>query len=79
MALYIRNKSVDQLAERLRKALRVHTKTDAVRTALKHELERIENAMPLRDRVREIQMSLGIGGRASGFDHKAFSDSLYDE
>jgi antitoxin VapB len=79
MPLYIRDNSVDQLAERLRKALRVHTKTDAVRTALKHELERIENATPMGDRVREIQMSLGIGGRTGGFDHKAFSDSLYGE
>ncbi len=79
MALYIRDDSVDQLAERLRKALSAPTKTDAVRTALKHELARIENATPLRDRVKEIQMSLGIDGRTDGFDQKAFSDSLYDE
>ena len=79
MPLYIRDDGVDQLAERVRKALSAPTKTDAVRTALKHELARIENALPLRERIREFQISLGINGRSNDFDHKAFSDSLFDE
>ena len=78
MPLYIRDDLVDKLARRVSKALKV-TKTDAVRLSLKHELERIDNAIPLVVRIKEIQDAVGINGRIGDFDAKAFSDSLNDE
>ena len=53
MPLNIRNDTVNQLAEKL--AVRKHmSKTDAVRT-LENELRRLDEAMPLRMRLRPLQ------------------------
>ena len=54
MPLNIRNEEVDRLAVRLaaRKGL---NKTDAVKLALENELRRLEEAVPLKDRLRPIQ------------------------
>jgi len=45
---------IDQLAEKLAARLRT-TKTEAVRTALENELRRIDEAVPLRERLRPLQ------------------------
>jgi antitoxin VapB len=79
MPLYIRDESVDALAERVKIAMKSTSKTEAVRTALRHELERLDQATPLRVRIKRLQESLGINGRTEGFDQKAFSDSLYED
>jgi antitoxin VapB len=47
----IRDSSVDDLAEQLRVRLGARTKTDAVRTALEHELERVKADTPLREKL----------------------------
>lgn len=78
MALNIRNKEVDLLAERLAKKQHV-TKTEAVRAALENELRRIEAPVPLRERLRELQQRVaarpGTGLKAD----KAFYDELSGE
>jgi antitoxin VapB len=51
MPLNIRSRVVNQLAERLA-AGRQTSKTDAVRIALENELRRLDEAVPLRDRLR---------------------------
>jgi antitoxin VapB len=54
MPLNIRSETVNQLAGKL--AARKHTtKTDAVRTALENELRRLDQAVPLRERLRPLQ------------------------
>lgn len=54
MALNIRNEAVNQLAGKL--AARKHVnKTDAVKLALENELRRLEEALPLRERLRPLQ------------------------
>ena len=54
MPLNIEAESIDQLAEKL--AARLHTtKTEAVRKALENELRRIDEAVPLRERLRPLQ------------------------
>src|SRR5215472_12130545 len=54
MPLNIRSEAVNQLAERL--ATRKHTsKTEAVRIALENELQRLDKAIPLRERLRALQ------------------------
>jgi antitoxin VapB len=54
MPLNIRNEVVNQLAERLASRKRIN-KTDAVRIALENELRRLDEAVPLRDRLRPLQ------------------------
>ena len=54
MPLNIRNEAVNQLAEKLAARKRMN-KTDAVRTALENELRRLDEAVPLRERLRPLQ------------------------
>jgi len=54
MALNIPNEVVDQLAEGLAARGQIY-KTDAVRIALENELRRLDEAVPLRDRLRPLQ------------------------
>ena len=71
----IRNEAVNQLAEKL--AARRHVnKTDAVRMALENELRRLDEAVPLRERVRYLQDRV-LSRRSTGLEaHKAFYDEL---
>ena len=78
MALNIRSRQVDMLAERLAAQKRV-TKTEAVRIALENELQRSggnvplwEKLKPLRDRVAALE-STGLPA------DKAFFDALSGE
>ena len=75
MALDIRREEVKRLAQTLaaRKGI---DKTDAVKLALENELERLDQATPLRERLRPIQepvMARPATGRGAD---KAFYDEL---
>jgi antitoxin VapB len=73
--LNIRSEIVSQLAERLAARKGVN-KTDAVRTALENELRRLDEAMPLRDRLRSLQERV-LSRPATGQEaDKAFYDEL---
>ena len=75
MPLNIRSEIVNQLAERLA-ARRQVNKTDAVRIALQNELRRLDEAVPLRDRVRLLQERV-LRRPATGMEaDKAFYDEL---
>jgi antitoxin VapB len=75
MPLNIRSEIVNQLAERL--AARRHVnKTDAVRIALENELRRLDEPVPLRDRLRVLQQRV-LSRPATGMEaDKAFYDEL---
>ena len=75
MPLNIRSEAVNQLAEKL--AARKHTsKTDAVRMALENELRRLDEAVPLRERLRPLQDRV-MSRPATGLEaDKPFSDEL---
>ena len=75
MPLNIRSEAVNQLAEKL--ASRQHTsKTEAVRTALENELQRLDKAIPLRERLRALQERV-LRRPATGLEaDKAFYDEL---
>ncbi|MGH7113084.1 MAG: type II toxin-antitoxin system VapB family antitoxin [Stellaceae bacterium] len=75
MPLNIRSEIVNRLAERL--AARSHTnKTEAVRIALENELRRLDQAIPLRDRLRPLQDRV-LSRPATGLEaDKAFYDEL---
>ena len=75
MPLNIRNEAVNELAKKLavRKQL---NKTEAVKLALENELRRIEEAVPLRERLRPLQQRI-LARPATGLKaDKAFFDEL---
>ncbi len=80
MPLYVKDKDVDRLAERLA-ALQRTSKTEVVRQALTHELERLEGIPSLVDQglafVRALHARAApVQGLAAD---KTFIDDLYGE
>ncbi len=51
MPLFIRDDDVTTMAEELTRLTKARSKTEAVRTALRHELERTRASLPVRDRL----------------------------
>jgi antitoxin VapB len=75
MPLNIRNEAVNELAEKLAARKRMN-KTDAVRIALENELRRLDEAVPLRDRLRPLQERV-LSRPATGLEaDKEFYDEL---
>jgi antitoxin VapB len=81
MPLYIRNEEVHALAIKLQRQTNAASKTEAVRIALVHELERNRAAAPpLRDRLARLQAEVAkIGLPNPEFDMKKFSDEMWDD
>jgi len=75
MPLNIRDEDANRLAEQL--AARMHsTKTAAVKHALRAELERIEQRVPLRQRLQSLQDRV-MSRAPTGLEaDKAFYDAL---
>jgi antitoxin VapB len=78
MPLNIRNEEVNRLAERLAARKRL-SKTEAVKLALANELRRLEEAVPLRERVRPIQQRIRKRPTTGLEADKAFYDELNGE
>jgi len=75
MPLNIRNEEVNQLAEKL--AARKHVnKTEAVKLALENELHRLDEALPLRERLRPLQQRVLARPATGLLADKAFYDDL---
>jgi antitoxin VapB len=75
MPLNIRSEAVNQLAAKLA-ARAGMSKTDAVRMALENQLQRLDEAVPLRERLRPLQDRV-LGRTATGLEaDKAFYDEL---
>jgi antitoxin VapB len=78
MPLNIRNEEVNRLAEKL--AATTHTnKTEAVKLALRNELERVKKAVPLRERIRPLQKKIASWPSTGLEADKAFYDKLSGE
>jgi len=78
MPLFIRDETVDALAKRLQRHMKAPSKTAAVRAALQNELQRLEQKIPLRERVRKSQdMAAAYGPLDPNFDDKAFMDDMW--
>jgi antitoxin VapB len=79
MALFVKDREVDRLAERLATLQRT-SKTEVVRQALRHELERIEGVPSLVEQGVAFAKALRSRSKiASGQPaDKAFIDGLYD-
>jgi len=74
MPLNIRSEIVNQLAQRLAARTQMN-KTDAVRIALENELHRLDDPVPLRDRLRPLQERV-LNRPATGLEA---DKAIYDE
>lgn len=80
MSLYIRNPEVDALAAELQRVTRARTKTEAVRSALQHELRRAQAALSFDVRNADVmRMADALGDTDAAFDMKAFTDKMWGE
>lgn len=79
MALYVKDPEVDQMAERLSRLARI-SKTEAVRRALRRELEHVEQPSDFVERGMAFTRALEARApRARGEPvDKAWIDSLYE-
>lgn len=79
MPLYVKDQEVDRLAERL-STLRKVSKTEAVRQALTHELERAESEPTLVEKAVAMTRELNRKYSPTGLKaDKAFIDGLYED
>jgi antitoxin VapB len=78
MPLNIRSEEVNLLAERLAGRTR-RSKTEAVRLALENELRRLDEAVPLRERLRPLQARVMARPATGLAADKAFYDDLSEE
>lgn len=80
MPLYVRDDDVDALAVELQKLTKARSKTEAVRQALKHEIERNRASIPLRERLAKLQeRAAAIGLPNPDFDMKKFTDDMWGD
>jgi antitoxin VapB len=80
MALFVRDDEVSAMTAELQELLKISTKTETLRLALQHELQRVRAALPMRERLAKARaIADSIGPSAPDFDQKAFSDELWDE
>ncbi len=78
MPLYIRDDGVDLLASELRDLSGARSKTEAVRSPLTHEIRRIRDQRPVRERLAEaVALARQIGPSRGEFDMKAFTGDLW--
>ncbi len=75
MPLNIRNEDVNRLATKLAKRKRVN-KTEAVRLALENELRRLDEAVPLKERIRHLQEKIRSYTPTGLEADKAFFDEM---
>ena len=76
---FIRDGDVDALAKRVQKVIEAPNKTEAVRIALQHELDRAQTVLPLRDRIKRFaDMGKELGPDDASLDMKKFIDDVWD-
>ena len=80
MALYIRDREVDELAVELQELTKAPTKTEAVRNALKREIERNRAEIPLIERLERVrEKAKRLGFSTGDFNQKKFFDEMWEE
>ncbi|MBB4230729.1 MULTISPECIES: type II toxin-antitoxin system VapB family antitoxin [Rhizobium] len=80
MPLYVRDDDVLAMAAELQKLMKAPSKTEAVRTALRHEIERTRKSMPIRERLaRARAKAQEIGPGDPNFDMKKYTDEMWGD
>jgi antitoxin VapB len=79
MPLYIADPEVGNLAREVQQVTKARTLTDAVRNALRHEIERARALVPLKERLRKCQNDYAaLGPEDPNVDLKAFFDEMWE-
>lgn len=78
MAFHIRDAETDRLARRLSELKGVGL-TEAVRAALRSEVEREEQRLPLIERIRDLQDIVASAGPTGLKADKAWFDEMWGE
>jgi antitoxin VapB len=78
MPLYIKDDATAQLVAQLAK-LRGVSKQDAVKFAVRAELDRAEEAVPLRERFAALRATYSLPASTGEMADKAFFDDLSGE
>ncbi|PKA44729.1 type II toxin-antitoxin system VapB family antitoxin (plasmid) [Rhizobium sullae] len=80
MPLYVRDNDVLALAVELQMLMKAPSKTEAVRIALRHEIERTRKNMPIRERLaRARAKAREIGTGDPDFDMKKYTDEMWGD
>lgn len=81
MSLYIRDNTVDELADEVMRKLGTKTKTEAVRVALQNELNRADDKTSVVDAIRLIRerVAARMGPHKVKFDEKAYMDEMWED
>jgi antitoxin VapB len=78
MPLYIADSEVGDLAREVQRVLKAPTLTEAVRTALQHEMARARAIVPFGERIRKCQDEYAaLGPDDPDVDLKAFFDEMW--
>lgn len=79
MPLYVKDDDVAQLAHQLKEATGARSVTDAVRVALRHELARVRESLPLTGRLdKALAIADAMGPTDPAFDMRRFSDEMWE-
>ncbi len=80
MPLYIRDESVNTLADKVVKTTGIKNKTEAVRLGLISILEKKKKEKSLLEHVYELQAQAKLIGEPDpNFDMKKFTDEMWDD
>jgi antitoxin VapB len=81
MALYIRDPEVDRLVAEVQRLTKTATKTEAVKNALRKQIEAANADVPLIERIKALQERAAALGfvHDPNFDMKAFMDEMWDD
>ncbi|MBP2548796.1 antitoxin VapB [Neorhizobium galegae] len=80
MPLFVRDDEITAMAAELQHLTKAPSKTEALRRALRNELARTRQQLPVRERLAAARATAdAIGPSADGFDQKAFTDELWGE
>jgi antitoxin VapB len=75
MAFHVRDKETDELVRRLAQREGIGL-TEAVKRAVRHELQSADKQTPVRDRIRKIQERIGRYPKTGLKADKAFFDEM---
>lgn len=80
MPLYVRDNDVDAMATELQGLLNARTKTEAVRAALRREIDRLRGKVTVHDRLaRARAKAQEIGPGDPDFDMKRYTDEMWGD
>ena len=81
MPFNINDSTVDALLDQVMKQSGIKTKVGAIRMALQHEAERLNQKTPLRDRLATIRerKRLVLGEPQPNIDQKKLMDELWED